>query len=114
MKFTGLSLYYYICISTKKLYCNASREIHYKTYIFLKQYITFLKNKQVQKKLHFTMHVGRILHSKNNMSHVLGAKHRIPGLKDRHDKAGNDLSVRADHQTLSCVCKTVTQLRMHR
>lgn len=68
MKFTGLSLYYYICISTKKRYCNASSGIHYKTYISLKQYITFIKNKQVQKKLYFTMHMARILHFKCDMN----------------------------------------------
>lgn len=68
MKFIGLSLYYCVCIS-KKRYCNASTGIHNKTQIFLKQYKTFIKNKPVQKKLHFTMHVERILHFKYNMNH---------------------------------------------
>lgn len=67
-----------------------------------------IHKKQVQKKLHFTMHMERILHSKNNMSHALRAKYKISGLKDRHDKAGKDLSVRADHKILGCVCKTIT------
>lgn len=86
MKFAGLSLYYYICISTKKRYCKASTGMHYKAHIFLKQYITFIKNKEVQKKLHFTMHMERILHSKNNMNgQVMYSEPNIKHLDPRTD-----------------------------